>query len=102
MKNDKLIPLLLIGALGLGFYYISTQTQVKPPQVPPGYNNQTTLPNGQPVWVNAAGIAVDAAGTVLGAVAAIIQAMKDAKVKGVGCCSRCRAPIYNASTMRVV
>ena len=103
MKKDKLLPIALIGLLGLGFYYISTQQQqVRPPQVPPGYG-PTTLPNGQTAWVNTAGIAVNALGQLLGPIQTIIEAIKQGKavpgITGCGCKTR---PAYRTNERYVL
>lgn len=86
-KNNMLPIMLILSVLALGAYFVFNRP--KPPQVPAGYDTQVVLPNGQPAWVNTAGVAVNAAGTILGSISDVINAIKAGQgVKGIGAC-RC-------------
>jgi len=76
MKKDN-TTLLLLGAVVIGgAIYFATRNNTPTFTPPPnsGYS-QTTLPNGQPAWINTAGTVLNVLGQTLGSITQVMNAI---------------------------
>ena len=94
MKKDN-TAIFLLGAVVIGgAIYFATRNSAPTFTPPPnsGYN-ATTLPNGQPAWVNTTGTVLNAAGQILGSITQVLAAInagqtpkpQEASVGACGC-----------------
>lgn len=107
-KNNT--TLLLLGAVVIGgAIYFATRNNAPTFTPPPnsGYN-ATTLPNGQPAWVNTTGTVLNAAGQILGSITQVLAAInagqtpqpQGASVGACGCQSQpVRRLVYNQNSL---